>query len=325
MERLSGTELLQVAGRLLAENNYKEAVKVFDILVEKLPDVPIPLLSRCTCLIQLEKYNEALKDGLKILELPNGPVMEDIANGCTTIHSVAYMRLAKCYKELEKTSEAESMIKKKNEIEQSIIPNTAKSSLIKDLPPDEPSKSLAEKLRIQGNELYKHSKFKESAAIYSEALKNDPDNVLIHSNRAQALLQLGDLENALWHADTCIRVNPKWAKGYYRRGCILLEKKQYSKAIVALETASNFGSTDKELSKKLKIAKQFRKQQQMSEINSMKNDASNFINLSIIGALVFALVSILFWYFSDQIITGILWSMNFAGQLLVGYLSIDNK
>ncbi|CAG8462404.1 12568_t:CDS:2 [Ambispora leptoticha] len=285
MERLSGTELLQEAGRLLAENKYKEAVKIFDILVEKLPDVPIPLLSRCTCLIQLEKYNEALKDGLKILELPNGPIDEDVANGCTTVHSVAYVRIAKCYKELGKTSDAESMIRKKNEIEQSIIRNMAKSSLVESLPPDEPSKSLAEKLRIQGNELYNHSKFKESAAIYSEALKNDPDNLLIHSNRAQALLQLGDLENALWHADTCIRLNPKWAKGYYRRGCILLEKKQYNQAIIALETASNFGSTDKELSKKLKIAKQFRKQQQTSENLSVKNEASNFINMSIIGAL----------------------------------------
>ena len=38
--------------------------------------------------------------GERILKLPNEPVGEGIAPGCTTVHSVAYLRMAKCYKEL---------------------------------------------------------------------------------------------------------------------------------------------------------------------------------------------------------------------------------
>ena len=48
MERLSGPELIQKASQLIANNKLDEAVKIFGYLVEKIPDAPLPLLSRCT-------------------------------------------------------------------------------------------------------------------------------------------------------------------------------------------------------------------------------------------------------------------------------------
>lgn len=164
------------------------------------------------------------------------PISEELAPGNSTLHSVAYARLAKCYKELGQIEEAEKLLKKRLEIEKTTNPRAIKEKINEDDKSevgtnDEQSietNKAAEKLRLQGNELYKLRKFKESSDIYSEALELDPNNILIHSNQALVLSKLNELDDALVHAETCIRLNPKWPKGYYRKGNIyFFLKKKY--------------------------------------------------------------------------------------------------
>jgi tetratricopeptide (TPR) repeat protein len=154
---------------------------------------------------------------------------EELAPGNSTLHSVAYVRLAKCYKELGQIEEAEKLLKKRLEIEKMV-----KSRATKEINEDDEievetdngqsskTNKVSEKLRLQGNELYKLKRFKECSEIYSKALELDPNNILIHSNQALVLLKLNELDDALVHAETCIRLNSKWPKGYYRKGKIIL-------------------------------------------------------------------------------------------------------
>lgn len=166
------------------------------------------------------------------------PISEELAPRNSTLHSVAYARLAKCYKELGQIEEAEKLLKKRLEIEKTTKPRAIKEKINEDDKTEvgtndeqfiETNKA-SEKLRLQGNELYKLRKFKESSDIYSEALELDPNNILIHSNQALVLSKLNELDDALVHAETCIRLNPKWPKGYYRKGNIYflyLKKKDF--------------------------------------------------------------------------------------------------
>ncbi|CAG8553186.1 8392_t:CDS:2 [Funneliformis mosseae] len=210
MERLGGRELVQKASQLIASNKLDEAVKIFDYLVVKIPDAPLPLLSRCTWYVYmraLKKYEIAKKDD------------EELAPGNSTLHSVAYVRLAKCYKELGQIEEAEKLLKKRLEIEKKTIKPQAIQGIIDEEDEDiEKDNERSEKLRLQGNELYKLKKYKESSEIYSKALELDPNDILVHSNKAQVLLKLNELNDALIHAEECIRINAKWPKGYYRKG-----------------------------------------------------------------------------------------------------------
>ncbi|CAG8448344.1 4434_t:CDS:2 [Scutellospora calospora] len=261
MEKLSGQELIQQAGQLIAENKLDEAVKIFGFLVEKLPDAYLPLLSRCTCLIQLERYEEAKLDAEKILTLQNVPISDDIAPGNSTLHSVGYIRLAKCYKELGQVEEAEKLIKKRQELEKKVKSNKDVKNIITNLSDESdnenaiPEKSstnkVAEKLRLQGNDLYKKQKYKESLEKYLKAFEINPNDLLVNSNCAQVYLKLGKLDEALDHAETCIRLNSKWAKGYYRKGCVLLEKKKFQDSISAFQLAKRYGAQESDLEKKI--------------------------------------------------------------------------
>ncbi len=164
----------------------------------------------------------------KLLTFHNMPISEELAPGNSTLHSVAYVRLAKCYKELGQIEEAEKLLRKRLEIEKRVIKPQAIKEMIEEEDDIEGGRmnnghssktnKASEKLRIQGNELYKLKKFKESSEIYSKALELDPNDILIHSNKAQVLLKLNELDDALVHAETCIRLNSKWPKGYFRKG-----------------------------------------------------------------------------------------------------------
>ncbi|CAI2183026.1 7480_t:CDS:2 [Funneliformis geosporum] len=272
MERLSGPELVQKASQFIASNKLDEAVKIFEYLVEKVPDAPLPLLSRCTwyVYIRLEKYEKAKKDAEKLLSFPNMPIDKELAPGNSTLHSVAYARLAKCYKEFGQVEEAEKLLKKRVEIEKSTTNPQAIQELIDeddDIEEVRTNNGRSEKLRLQGNELYKLKKFKESSVIYSKALELDPNDILVHSNKAQVLLKLNELDDALEHAEKCIKLNTKWPKGYYR--CILLLQKKYGEAFAALQLAKHYGAKDADLSKKIELARK-----------KIKNSANNSIDPS---------------------------------------------
>ncbi|CAG8467927.1 10224_t:CDS:2, partial [Dentiscutata heterogama] len=263
MEHLSGQQLIQQAAKLIAENNLDEAVKIFSILVEKLPDAHLPLLSRCTCLIQLERYEEAKIDAEKILTLPNIPISDDIAPGNTTLHSVGYARLAKCYKELGQIEEAEKLLRKRQELEKKVVSQKSSKS--------------AEKFRLQGNELYKKQKYNESLEKYMKAFEINPNDLLVNSNCAQVYLKLGKLDEALIHAETCIRLDSKWAKGYYRKGCVLLEKRNFVESISAFQLAKRYGAKESDLEKKIEfVNKQIKQQSKNVSNNTFRNSLSRF-------------------------------------------------
>ncbi|KAI9293445.1 hypothetical protein K502DRAFT_325318, partial [Neoconidiobolus thromboides FSU 785] len=76
----------------------------------------LPLLSRCTCYIQLKRYEEAEKDALKIISLEDNELEAGIVKGCSTFHSAAYSRLHNIYCKLEKIEVASEMLKKRSVI-----------------------------------------------------------------------------------------------------------------------------------------------------------------------------------------------------------------
>ncbi|CAM0949047.1 unnamed protein product [Alopecurus aequalis] len=82
-------------------------------------------------------------------------------------------------------------------------------------------------LKDQGNEQFKSGSYLKAAALYTQAIKLDPDNAALYSNRAAAFLQLVKLNKALADADTTIKLKPEWEKGYFRKGCVLEAMEQY--------------------------------------------------------------------------------------------------
>ncbi|KAF2284275.1 hypothetical protein GH714_020185 [Hevea brasiliensis] len=103
-------------------------------------------------------------------------------------------------------------------------------------------------LKDKGNEFFKAGNYLKAAALYTQAIKLDPSNPILYSNRAAAFLQLVKLNKALADAETTITLNPQWEKGYFRKGCVLEAMERYADALAAFQTSLQYNprSTESE-------------------------------------------------------------------------------
>ena len=76
-------------------------------------------------------------------------------------------------------------------------------------------------LKDEGNKLFKEGKYAEACEKYTEALKHDPTNSVIYSNRSVTHIKLKNYQHALSDAQECIKLNPQWSKGYFRQSVAL--------------------------------------------------------------------------------------------------------
>lgn len=128
-------------------------------------------------------------------------------------------------------------------------------------------------LKDKGNEFFKAGNYLKAAALYTQAIKQDPSNPTLFSNRAAAFLHLVKLNKALADAETTISLNPQWEKGYFRKGCILEAMEQYDDALSAFQTALQYNPQSAEVSRKIKRVSQLAKDKKRAqEVENMRSN-----------------------------------------------------
>ena len=95
---------------------------------------------------------------------------------------------------------------------------------------------LCEQARQEGNELFKAGKYPAAIEKYSEAMKRDPTAATPYSNRAACYQKLMEWPLALKDAETCVTMDPKFAKGWSRKGSIHLFLKEFHKSMDCYNT-----------------------------------------------------------------------------------------
>lgn len=71
--------------------------------------------------------------------------------------------------------------------------------------------------RLDGNELFKASKFAGACNVYSEGLQHEPLNSILLCNRAACLSKLGQYEKAVEDCSAALSVRPSYTKARLRR------------------------------------------------------------------------------------------------------------
>ena len=90
-------------------------------------------------------------------------------------------------------------------------------------------------LKEKGNALIKEGQYEDALDCYTTALKNDPSNHTILSNRSLVYFKLGNFKEALNDANKCINVAPKFGRGYLRKATALNSLNVVSEAMLAAE------------------------------------------------------------------------------------------
>ncbi|KAG8952056.1 Hsp90 cochaperone [Tulasnella sp. 419] len=88
-------------------------------------------------------------------------------------------------------------------------------------------------LKELGNKAFAAKNYPEAIDHFSQAILIDQNNHVLWSNRSAAKAGLKDWEGALEDAEQTIKVNPKWGKGYARKGAALHGSRRWQEAIDA--------------------------------------------------------------------------------------------
>lgn len=99
----------------------------------------------------------------------------------------------------------------------------------------DPEKSLEEKQK--GNEAFQKGDYPTAIKHYTEATKRNPEDAKIFSNRSACYQKLAEFKMACDDAEQCIKLDPKFVKGYIRKGMALLAMKKSTEAAEAFQAA----------------------------------------------------------------------------------------
>lgn len=104
----------------------------------------------------------------------------------------------------------------------------------------------AEEEKELGNQKFKNNEFAAAVKHYSEAILRNPDEPKYYSNRAACYTKLTAFDLGLKDCDKCLELDPKFIKGWIRKGKILQGMQQPVKATEAYRKALDIDPTNSE-------------------------------------------------------------------------------
>lgn len=153
----------------------------------------------------------------------------------------AYTRIGNAYKKLKDYKSAKHFFEKSLSEFRSPDTKTLLSE-VESLIKEEERKAyinpeISEQEKEKGNEFFRKGQFAEAVKCYSEAIKRNPGDAKIYSNRAACYTKLAAFDLGLKDCEKCLELEPDFVKGWIRKGKILQGMQQYSKASSAYQKA----------------------------------------------------------------------------------------
>ncbi|KAK7582486.1 hypothetical protein V9T40_013931 [Parthenolecanium corni] len=164
--------------------------------------------------------------------------------------SKAFARIGNAYKKLEDWKTAKTYFEKSMSEHRTPEVKTIISELDKKIKDFEIKAYIdpvkAEEAKEKGNEFFNKGDYAEAVKFYSEAVKRNPSEPKYYSNRAACYTKLAAFDLGLKDCDKCLELDPKFLKGWIRKGKILQGMQEPSKAISAYQKALDIDPSNAE-------------------------------------------------------------------------------
>ncbi|GAB6026107.1 Stress-induced-phosphoprotein 1 [Chamberlinius hualienensis] len=215
--------------------NFETALSHYKRAIELDPTDMTFLTNVAAIYFEQKKYDECIEECAKAIDIGR----ENRAD--FKIIARAYSRIANAYLKQKNYAKAKEFYQKS--LAEHRTPETREklSQVEKVLKEEErtsyinPEISLDEKSK--GNACFKNGDYPTAIKHYTEAIRRNPDDAILYSNRAACYTKLAEFQLGLKDCDECIRLDPNFIKGYIRKGAVLLGLKEPSRAMQAYQKA----------------------------------------------------------------------------------------
>lgn len=218
---------------------FDEAIVQYDLAIAAQPNDLTYYNNKCAVLLEQEKYDESetiLKDVLLRRYEINGANRD----------GASYEKAAKCLNRLARTHEKQGRLDDAIECyKKSLADNNDRhtrnalrdAERLKEKNEKEAyfDNDKAEEHKTKGNEHFKNKEWVEAKTEYDEAIKRNPNDPKLYSNRAAALQKLMAHPDSLKDLDEALKLDPKFVKAYSRKGTAYFSMKDYNKALQAYD------------------------------------------------------------------------------------------
>uniref|UniRef100_A0A0C9RGH3 TSA: Wollemia nobilis Ref_Wollemi_Transcript_28244_2339 transcribed RNA sequence n=1 Tax=Wollemia nobilis TaxID=56998 RepID=A0A0C9RGH3_9CONI len=207
------------------------------------------LTNRAAVYLEMGKYDECVNDCDKAVE--RGRELRSdykMVARALTRKGTAYVKMAKSSKDFEPAIEAfqKALTEHRNPDTLKKLNDAEKAK--KELEQQEYfDPKLADEEREKGNEYFKQQQYPEAIKQYTEALRRNPNDPRVYSNRAACYTKLGALPEGLKDANKCIELDPAFTKGYTRKGAVQEFMKEYDKALETYQEGLKHDESNQEL------------------------------------------------------------------------------
>ncbi|XP_064092384.1 uncharacterized protein LOC135205554 [Macrobrachium nipponense] len=120
-------------------------------------------------------------------------------------------------------------------------------------------------LRERGNECVRAGNYAEAILHYSHAIKLDSRSPQLYSNRSFGFLKLQQYYHALEDAKEAIRLDPSWAKGWFRKGEVEYATNHFAEALESYRRASQLQDDPTLLECVLRTNREMTRQQKVDQ------------------------------------------------------------
>lgn len=212
------------------KKSFTEAIAHYKKAQELDPTNATYLSNESAVYFEQKEYDTCIEVSNKAVELATSKTGYNY-----TLVGKLYLRIAQCYDKQLKFDEAkEFAVKSRMEdgnqkaklFEKGLAARRKKAEEQAYL-----SKEKSEEAKQEGNKCFVEQKWVEAIDHYSEALKRDPTNYKVYSNRAACYTKLMDWSRSMADVDQCLSIDPTFVKAYIRKAKIQHFLKQYHKAL----------------------------------------------------------------------------------------------
>ncbi|KAI1309363.1 Stress-induced-phosphoprotein 1 [Halotydeus destructor] len=233
--KAQAVELKQQGNDFYKKKQFKQALECYSKAAELDPLDVTYLTNKAAVYFEQKQFDAVIKECEKAIEIGR----ENFTD--FKLIAKAYSRMASAYKLKGDYKNAKTYFQKSLTEHRTPETLTKLSEVDKVIKEEErkafvnPEISLQEKEK--GNDFFKKGKYPDALKHYTEAIKRNPEDAKLYSNRAACYQKLAEFPSALRDTEECIKLEPDFVKGHIRKGMALLAMREHSRATTAFQKA----------------------------------------------------------------------------------------